>query len=372
MATRNRKVGVLLGVLVLWAAASRAGPLEHFEAGFDALLRGDPATAVQYFETAAAGGLPGAAAALGRLYLDGDVVPRDYASAVMWYRQAAERGHPFAQYELGALHYRGVGVEKDDARAAVWYLRSARQGYLAAQFDLAMMYWVGEGVPKNDIEAYRWFSLVATGEGDGHNQSALATIKADAASLRDLVAEDMTAADLATAKGLVRKWMPKPEEELVTAILDVTRPLASAAADFIVSTCYHDIDDVYRVAAYARLAKWQDLSGDDEGAGRPVDGDHQAWLVPHAGQQFIVSVGRGEIGGKPAHVCQVFANLPADAVVAAIARRVAIRIPTTNAIALENASIYELPEHRNVASAYMLVSRSTVPAGATIAFVAAQ
>ena len=328
--------------------------------------------AVQYFELAATGGLPGAAAVLGRLYLDGDAVPRDHAKALTWYQHAAAKGHPFAQYELGAMHYRGVGVEKDDTRAVHWYLRSAQQGYAEAQFNLGAMYWAGEGVPKNNVEAYRWFSLASRGEGYLHDQSELRAIKADAARRRDAVSAQMTGAELSTAKGLIRKWGPQPEEELVTAILDVARPLASAAADFILDTCYHDIDDVYRVAAYARLAKWHDLSEDDDSVRRPVASDHQAWMVPYAGQQFIVSIGRGEIAGKPAQVCQVFANLPAEALVSAIAKRIAIRIPATNATALENASLYELPQNRSVASAYMLVTRSTLPTGAAIAFVAAQ
>jgi hypothetical protein len=372
MAARCKKVAVLLGVLVALAEASRAGALDDFQTGFDALQRGDAEIAVRYFETAAAGGLPGAAAVLGRLYLDGELVPRDHAKAVTWYQQAAARGHRFAQYELGAMYYAGVGVETDHRRAADWFLRSARQGYAGAQFNLGAMYWAGEGVPKDSVEAYRWFSLAATGEGYLNDPSELSAIKADAVRRRDLISAQMTGAQLATARGLVRKWLPKPEEELVTAILDVTRPLASAAAEFILTTCYHDIDDVYRVAAYARLAKWRDLSEDDDNLRRPVASDHQAWIVPYAGQQFTVSVGRGEIAGKPAQVCQVFANLPAEALVSAIATRVAIRIPASNAIALDNAAIYELPKNPNVAAAYMLVSPSTVPTGAVISFVAAR
>jgi hypothetical protein len=372
MAGRSRRIAVVLGVLVWSAVASRAGPLDDFRVGFEALQRGDSGTAVQSFEAAAVGGLPGAAAVLGRLYADGDAVPHDDAQAVTWYQRAAAKGHALAQNELGEMYYRGVGVERDYARAADWYLRSAQQGYVAAQFNLGGMYRAGEGVAKNNVEAYRWFSLAATGAGDPHDQAGLSAIKRDAARRRDEISAEMTGAQLATARGLVRKWLPKPEEELVTAILDVTRPMAVAAADFILTTCYRDLDDVYRVAAYARLAKWQDLADDEDYLRRPVASDHQAWLVPYAGQQFIVSVGRGEIAGRPAQVCQVFANLPAEALVSAIAARIAIRIPATNAIALENASIYELPRNLNVASGYMLVSPSTVPTGAVIAFVAAQ
>ncbi len=87
----------------------------------------------------------------------------DYATALLAYRKAAERGHGLALFSLGFMHYKGQGVKRDPVQAHLW-------------FNLASMY------------------LAA-----GHNQD-------QARRNRDNVAREMSAKQIATAKGLAKEW----------------------------------------------------------------------------------------------------------------------------------------------------------------------
>ena len=96
----------------------------------------------------------------------------DYASALLAYRMAAERGDGLALFSLAFMYYKGQGVKRDPVQA-----------YLC--FDLASMY------------------LAA-----GHNQD-------QASRNRDSVAGEMTAKQIATAKGLVKGWQTRIARSLV-------------------------------------------------------------------------------------------------------------------------------------------------------------
>ncbi|MEO5864495.1 MAG: SEL1-like repeat protein, partial [Nitrospiraceae bacterium] len=55
----------------------------------------------------------------------------------------------------------------------------------------------GQGVSKNFVQAYKWYSLAAT-NGDK-----------PAPQLRDLLANQMTPAQIAEAEKLAQEWKPK-------------------------------------------------------------------------------------------------------------------------------------------------------------------
>ena len=74
---------------------------------------------------------------------------------------------------------------------------AANQGEAVAQTKLGIMYDDGEGVPKDKVQAYKWLSLAAA-NGDK-----------PAPMLRDLLAKEMTAAQIAEAKKLASEWKPK-------------------------------------------------------------------------------------------------------------------------------------------------------------------
>ena len=53
--------------------------------------------------------------------------------AVEWFTQAAEDGNPYAQYMLGKLYLEGEDVPKDEETAVYWLAESADQGNNYAQ-----------------------------------------------------------------------------------------------------------------------------------------------------------------------------------------------------------------------------------------------
>lgn len=60
--------------------------------------------AVTWYEKAAAQGNPAAACRLGKLYLQGEQVPKDVTKALEYLTASAKEGSPFAQYTLGKLY----------------------------------------------------------------------------------------------------------------------------------------------------------------------------------------------------------------------------------------------------------------------------
>lgn len=54
-------------------------------------------------------------------------------------RAKAEKGDAAAQNNLGRLYADGEGVPKDSAEAASWYREAADQGYAEAQFNLGVI-----------------------------------------------------------------------------------------------------------------------------------------------------------------------------------------------------------------------------------------
>ena len=89
---------------------------------------------------------------------------------------AAEQGDDGGQYELGRMYYDGDGVPKDEAEAFVWFRKAANQGHAEAQYNLGVMYALGEGVSRNDTAAARCFRN-ASEQGDVGAQALLATMQ---------------------------------------------------------------------------------------------------------------------------------------------------------------------------------------------------
>ncbi len=122
----------------------------------------------------------------------------DYATALKEWRPLAEQGDAEAQCNLGYMYKGGKGVPQDDAEAARWYRLAAVQGLDRAQFNLGIMYATGRGVQQDYVQAYLWFSLAAA-QGHGSAQK-----------FRDnVLAEDMTPAQVADAERLAREWKAK-------------------------------------------------------------------------------------------------------------------------------------------------------------------
>lgn len=92
--------------------------------------------AVTWYEKAAAQGNPAAAYRLGKLYLQGELVPKDVPKALEYLTASAGQGSSFAQYILGKLYLMGKDVEQDREKAYRWFEMSAEQGNPYARFFL--------------------------------------------------------------------------------------------------------------------------------------------------------------------------------------------------------------------------------------------
>ena len=75
---------------------------------------------------------PHAEYALGMIFYQGRLVPRDYSKAVFWLTKAAEKGHAAAQYWLSRCYFYGRGVLENDEKKKYWVVKSAFQGNLIA------------------------------------------------------------------------------------------------------------------------------------------------------------------------------------------------------------------------------------------------
>ncbi len=107
---------------------------------------------------------------------------------------AAEQGDAEAQDHLGLMYTKGQGVPQDYVEARTGFRKAAEQGFAAAQNNLGVMYYQGQGVPLDYVQVHKWFNLAAS-KGDKNARKNL-----------DIIAKNMTPAQLAEAQKLAREW----------------------------------------------------------------------------------------------------------------------------------------------------------------------
>lgn len=125
----------------------------------------------------------------------------DYAMAYRLWAPLANQGYAHAQFSLGVMYGNGHGVPQDYAEAVKWYRKAAEQGNSSAQNNLGVMYDKGQGVPQDYVQAHRWYNLAAATFTDK-------TDREQAVSNRDLMARQMSPAQIAEAQKLAREWNP--------------------------------------------------------------------------------------------------------------------------------------------------------------------
>jgi uncharacterized protein len=104
--------------------------------------------------------------ALGKLYEQGELLPRDLMKALEWYKLAAEQGHIDAQLELVAGYMLGRGTIKSPELAASWAAKAADAGDAGAQYLIASFYEKGDGVPMDLQKAMDWYVQAARNGDD--------------------------------------------------------------------------------------------------------------------------------------------------------------------------------------------------------------
>lgn len=139
------------------------------QAGLEAIVKRDFATAMKMFKPLADKNNVAAQVNLGNLYMKGWGVEPNYLLARHWYLKAAEQGERMAQTKLGILYYYGLGVDRDPLQAARWFQKAANQGETSAQTILGSLYSSGDGVIMNRSMAFYWYTMA---EEQGNTEAA--------------------------------------------------------------------------------------------------------------------------------------------------------------------------------------------------------
>lgn len=146
--------------------------------GVDGYRAGDVKSSVEAFKYAAANGNPLARWKLGKMYADGDGVPRDDFKAFEYFSQIVQNFDEDddnrrdmsvvsnAFVAIGVYSLNGIAnteVKPDPERALDMFQYAALTfGNADAQYNLARLYLDGaEGIPKDVRQAARWLSLAA-------------------------------------------------------------------------------------------------------------------------------------------------------------------------------------------------------------------
>ena len=187
----------LATLLISFSLISFPSWAADFDKGVAAYQSGDYATALREWTPLAEQGYAEAQYNLGLMYKAGQGVPQDYKTAVKWFSLAAEQGDAGAQLALGNRYYNGEGVPQDYKTAAKWFSLAAEQGDADAQFNLGLMYRNGQGVLQDNIYAHMWGNIASSNGSENGGK------------LRDIVAEDMTPAQLEKAQDLARECVAK-------------------------------------------------------------------------------------------------------------------------------------------------------------------
>lgn len=150
----------------------------------------DPATACEWHERAADGGIPYSNHRFAECLLKGIGRAADGAGAARYYRQAADLGHFSSLCDLGELYLQGNGVAKDPARSVALCAEAAERGARYAQLRLALLLLEGPEAVR-DVEGgmrsleraasiglpeaqYRWAEQLRTHAGnDPQTQSSV-------------------------------------------------------------------------------------------------------------------------------------------------------------------------------------------------------
>ena len=181
---------ILASVMIFLGGANLPAIGQSLIDGLNAYYAGNYIAAYYNLKPLAEQGNTRAQITLGVMYEYSNGFPQNYEEAVKWYRLAAEQGNAEAKFNLAVMYEDGNGVLQDYAEAVKWYRLAAEQGNATAQYNLGLTYGRGLGVPVSNVKAHMWANIAAANGVD--------------ASLRDVIAENMTSAQTAEAQRLAR------------------------------------------------------------------------------------------------------------------------------------------------------------------------
>ncbi len=109
---------------------------------------------------------------MGTAFDEGLGVSEDPATALAWFQKAAAAGHTLAEHNLGNAYAAGRGVAADAAAAVGWWTKAALKGDAVPQLRLGEAYEQGQGVAVDLAAAKRWYADAAA-RGNGAAIAAL-------------------------------------------------------------------------------------------------------------------------------------------------------------------------------------------------------
>ena len=95
------------------------------------------------------------------------------------------------------MYNKGQGVAQDYKEAVKLFRVAAAKGDALAQGKLGNMYLDGHGVPQDNVRAYMWMNLATA-------LASSAKIREPTSQLRDLIAKEMTTAQIERAQTMAR------------------------------------------------------------------------------------------------------------------------------------------------------------------------
>jgi TPR repeat protein len=109
----------------------------------------------------AAKGTPNALWALGKVYLDGDLVAADASRAIELFEQSAAAGNGDAAYQLGEVYSKENYAKRDDAKAFSSFQQASRSKVPVpcAFYNLGACYVNGRGTDRDLTEGLAWLIL---------------------------------------------------------------------------------------------------------------------------------------------------------------------------------------------------------------------
>ncbi len=124
----------------------------------------DPKQAVEFFIESAKLGNTVAKYRLGKMFLQGKVIPKDIPAALKWLEDSVTDKNQYAEYLLGKTYLKGEDVERDADRAEELLRRAIAQENKYAMYALGKALLDGNGIKKNTEEA---ISLLAQSADKG-------------------------------------------------------------------------------------------------------------------------------------------------------------------------------------------------------------
>ena len=123
----------------------------------------DLSMAVEYYKKAESAYNIDAAYELAQILLDEakDASDPRFETGLRYLKRAAYAGQADALYQLGELFATGKDVEKNYQSSFGYYLMSALRGHAGAQYKLGVHYYLGWGTPQDFENALKWMSRSA-------------------------------------------------------------------------------------------------------------------------------------------------------------------------------------------------------------------